>query len=155
MERLKKDDMVERKIQIVFVDVNEFYDENDKLNTERLRFRVKEINAKRRRSRFNSTNIFLKIIFFCNPCLGLFGSLRFGVIIDLSFAFKKHMFFVCLNPFQNPAWISRIDLVLVFANQNFPLVFNPILESQVIMCGFFFDNCHLVMSPFEVQFAYK
>ena len=98
---------------------------------------------------------FLKSFFFCNPCLGLFGSLRFGVIIDLSFAFKKHMFFVCLNPFQNPAWISRIDLVLVFANQNFPLVFNPILESQVIMCGFFFDNCHLVMSPFEVQFAYK
>ena len=44
MERLKKDDMAQRKIQIVFVDVNEFYDENDKLNTERLRFRVKEIN---------------------------------------------------------------------------------------------------------------
>ena len=44
MERWKKDDMAQRKIQIVFVDVNEFYDENDKLNTERLRFRVKEIN---------------------------------------------------------------------------------------------------------------
>ena len=44
IEELKREDMEKRSIKMVFVDVNEFYNEKDELNTEKLKIRVKRIN---------------------------------------------------------------------------------------------------------------
>ena len=94
MERWKKDDMAQRKIQIVFVDVNEFYDENDKLNTERLRFRVKEINP---------SLVLISICFsetldirFALEILGIFPELRLKRALQLATKGKQ----IKLDPTQ-------------------------------------------------------
>ena len=44
IEEAKREDMVKRRIKMEFVDVNEFYDEMDELNTEQLKIRVKKIS---------------------------------------------------------------------------------------------------------------